>query len=104
MPIEQDIRDLREDFRALRTRAQAHELVMSILLAHLLSVAKKAGVKINMGDVVSQMVDDVEGNAMEIEKSDPMGAASIRAIGAEVVRLLKPAVASQGGIDPANET
>jgi hypothetical protein len=104
MPIEQDIRDLREDFRALRTRVQAHELVTSILLAHLLNVAKKAGVKINMNDVIGQMVDDVEGNAKEIEKSDPMGAASIRAIGSEVVRLLKPAAASRSSVDPANET
>ncbi len=104
MGIEQDIRELREDFRTLRTRVRGHELVMSVLLAHLLSVAKKAGKAINMDDVVGQLIDDVEAGAEEIERSDPMGATSIRATGAEAIRLLKIATASQVRVNPANET
>ncbi len=104
MGIEQDIQDLREDFRTLRTRVRGHELVMSVLLAHLLSVAKKAGKTINMDDVVGQLIDDVEAGAEEIERADPMGAAGIRAMGAEAIRLLRTATASQVKSDPANET
>ncbi len=91
MGIEQDIKDLREDLKALKARVMGHELVMSTTLAQLLKVSAKAGLPIDIAAIVADMAQDVEAGARAIERSDPMGAASIRAVGANALRLLRPA-------------
>lgn len=95
MGIEQDIRDLRDDLRALKARVMGHELVMSTTLAQLLRLASKAGSPVDMAAIVADMAEDVEAGARAIERSDPMGAAGIRAVGAEALRLLRPAAADR---------
>jgi hypothetical protein len=91
MGIEQDIKDLRDDLKTLKARVMGHELVMSTTLAQLLKVSAKTGFAIDIGAIVADITQDVEASARAIERSDPMGAASIRAVGANALRLLSPA-------------
>ena len=95
MAIEQDIEDLRDDFKALKARVMGHELVMTTTLAQLLKLAAKGDHRIDINAIVAEMADSVETGARAVERSDPMGAASIRAVGAEALRLLGPATRSR---------
>ena len=91
MTIEQDIKDLRDDFRSLKARVMGHELVMTTTLAQLLGVATAAGAPIDIDSIVAEIADGVDAGGGAVDRSDPMGAAGIRAVGAEALRLLRPA-------------
>jgi hypothetical protein len=73
MAIEQDIKDLREDFRALKARMMGHELVMATTLAELLKVANASGSPIDIEAIAAEMSHGVEAGATAIERNDPMG-------------------------------
>ncbi|MBI1684183.1 hypothetical protein [Caulobacter hibisci] len=96
MGIEQDIRDLRDDFQLLKARVMGHELVMSTTLSQLLQLARKGGSDIDMDAIVAAMTERVESGARAIERDDPMGAAGIRSVGGQALRLLRPAAAKGG--------
>jgi hypothetical protein len=96
MTIEQDIRDLRDDLRDLKARVRGHELVLTTTLAQLLKTATTTGSPIDIDGIVAEMADNVERGARAIDRSDPMGAASIRALGDEALRLLRPATSARG--------
>jgi streptomycin 6-kinase len=99
MGIEQDIKDLRDDFRTLK--AMGHELVMSTTLSQLLQLARKHGSEIDMSAIVTEVTENVESGARAVERSDPMGAAQIRSVGDQALRLLRPAARGDGRLVPA---
>jgi len=81
----------RNYFATMKARVMGHELVMTTTLAQLLRVAKAAGAPLDIDSIVAEIADSVDAGAEAVERSDPVGAAGFRAVGAEALRLLRPA-------------